>query len=129
MGLPDAPAIAMLGTSKNALTQVEGVSHKYSPPGRTYIMHYVPFRGLEPRREYFYKVKSGSNALDWTPVYSFRAPYASGVTRIATYGDMGHSLHNNMGNLKADCESGVIDAIVTWVTMLTTWASQAMRGA
>jgi len=110
--LPANPAMAMLGTSETELQEVEGVSHKYSPPGRSYIMHYVPFRGLKPRQQYFYKVKSGSNASAWTPVYSFRAPYSSGETRIATYGDMGHSLHNNMGNLKADCESGLIDAIV-----------------
>mmetsp|Transcript_42180 Transcript_42180/g.75523 ORF Transcript_42180/g.75523 Transcript_42180/m.75523 type:complete len:567 (-) Transcript_42180:138-1838(-) len=110
--LPAGPAVAMLGTSVGNMRLIEGVSHKYSPPGRTYIMHYVAFRGLTPRQKYYYKVKSGSNACQWTDVFSFRAPYASGLTRIATYGDMGHSHYNNMQNLKADCASGAIDAIV-----------------
>lgn len=110
--LPAKPAIAMFGTSESNMQEVEGVSHKYTPPGRSYIMHFVPFRNLTDRQQYYYKVKSGSDASDWTPVYSFRAPYGSGVTRIATYGDMGHSLHNNMENLKEDCDSGLIDAIV-----------------
>jgi hypothetical protein len=110
--LPAGPAVAMLGTSKDSLRLIEGVSHKYTPPGRTYIMHYVPLRGLMPRQTYYYKVKSGSNDCAWSEVFSFRAPYAEGVTRIATYGDMGHSHFNNMGNLKADCEAGTIDAIL-----------------
>lgn len=38
--------------------------------------------------------------------------YTTGITRIATYGDMGHSHYNNMGNMKADCQAGRIDAIV-----------------
>ena len=36
----------------------------------------------------------------------------SGETRLATYGDMGHSHHNNMQNLLDDCKSGKVDAIV-----------------
>merc|ERR1719326_1526006 len=75
--LPNKPAMAMLGLSEDSMQPVEGVSHKYTPPGRTYIMHYVPFRNLEPRKQYFYKVKSGSDATDWSPVSSFRAPYSS----------------------------------------------------
>jgi len=110
--LPSSPAVAMFGTSPDDMKMVEGASHKYSPPGRTYIMHFIPFRDLEPRKTYFYKVKSGCEHCKWTDTYSFRAPYSSGETRIATYGDMGHSFHNNMGNMKADCEAGTIDAIV-----------------
>ena len=37
---------------------------------------------------------------------------AAGPTRIATYGDMGHSHYNNMGNLHDNCAAGRIDAIL-----------------
>eukprot|EP00756_Hemistasia_phaeocysticola_P036841 Hpha_TRINITY_DN16663_c1_g2::TRINITY_DN16663_c1_g2_i1::g.181626::m.181626 len=111
--LPTSPPEAMIGTSESEMSKVEGVSHEYSPSkDRKYIMNYVTFKGLSPRKTYYYKVKSGSSSCAWTPVYSFRAPYQDGVTRIASYGDMGHSWHNNMGNMKADCEAGRIDAIV-----------------
>lgn len=46
--------------------------------------------GMNPRQTYYYKVKSGSSDCEWSDVYSFRAPYADGVTRLASFGDMGH---------------------------------------
>jgi len=110
--LPTSPPIAMLGTSVDSMVQVAGVSHKYTPPGRTYIMHYIKFGPLKPRTTYYYKVKSGSAACGWTSTYSFRAGYSSGVTRMATYGDMGHSHYNNMQNMRDDCLAGRIDAIL-----------------
>jgi len=114
--LPSSPPEAMIGTSPSKLSAVSGVAHEYSPSSdRKYIMNYVTFRGLSPRKTYYYKVKSGSTSCAWSPVYSFRAPYLGGeggVTRIASYGDMGHSWHNNMANMKADCEAGRIDAIM-----------------
>ena len=110
--LPTAPPVAMLGTSDNPTTQVTGVSHKYTPPGRTYIMHYIKFGNLKPRTTYYYKVKSGSSACGWSATFSFRSGYTSGVTKMATYGDMGHSHYNNMENMLEDCAAGRIDAIL-----------------
>jgi len=111
--LPSSPPIAMFGTDPTNLNiTVVGVSHLYEPPGRTYILHYIKFTNLVERGTYYYKVKSGSAACTWSDVFSFRAPYSSGVTRLASYGDMGHSHHNNMGNLMVACASGQIDAIL-----------------
>ena len=94
------------------MVQVTGVSHKYTPPGRSYILSYIKFGALRPRTTYYYKVKSGSSACGWSATYSFRSGYADGVTRMATYGDMGHSHYNNMENMLEDCTTGRIDAIL-----------------
>jgi len=109
--LPSSPAIAMLGTSPSSMVEVKGTSVVFTEGSRNYIMHYVPFRDLEPHKTYYYKVKSGSSKCAWTDVVSFRAPYLSGTTKLAVYGDMGHTTNNNMGNMKDDCEKGDIDAI------------------
>lgn len=124
--LPTNPPEAMLGTDPNAMSLVKGVSHYYQPPNRTYVLSFVKFGNLKPRTKYYYKVRSGSDACEWSDVYEFRSGYSSGITRVATYGDMvssvysdlyfkvhqGHSHYNNMGNLKDDCASGAIDGVV-----------------
>ena len=111
--VPSDPPIGMLGLSAAALnTTVKGITHHYKPPGRDYLLHYIKFGNLKPRTNYFYKVKSGSAACNYSETFSFRSGYTSGETRLATYGDMGHSHHNNMQNLLDDCRSGKVDAIV-----------------
>ena len=45
---------------------------------------------MSPRAKYYYKVRSGNPNCEWSQVYNFRAPYSSGETRVAFYGDMGH---------------------------------------
>jgi hypothetical protein len=81
---------------------------------RNYTMSFVRLSGLVPRRSYEYRVKSGSADALWSEPKTFRALYSSGPTRVAIYGDMGNTLHNNMANLKADCQGkeSVVDAIV-----------------
>jgi hypothetical protein len=91
---------------------------------RNITMHFIRFSGLEPRQEYSYQVRTGAKAhpnLWWSQVYTFRAPYGPGgpatsggsnTTRVAIYGDMGNDAGNNMGNLRADCAAGTIDAVV-----------------
>mmetsp|Transcript_17259 Transcript_17259/g.44979 ORF Transcript_17259/g.44979 Transcript_17259/m.44979 type:complete len:583 (+) Transcript_17259:71-1819(+) len=111
--LPTNPPQAKFGNAGRADTTTKlGVSHKYTIGNRTWILSFIKFDGLEPKTEYSYSVKSGSNDCAWSDTFTFRSGYASGVTRVATYGDMGHSHYNNMGNLKADCEAGRIDAIL-----------------
>jgi hypothetical protein len=81
---------------------------------------YIKFGQLKPRTTYYYKVKSGSDACGYSAVYSFRSGYTTGVTRLATYGDMGHSHYNNVDNMLQDCKAGTIDAIVHLVSALTS---------
>ena len=45
-------------------------------------------------------------------VFSFRAPYSDGATRLGLYGDMGVYNWNCMENLQSDVQAGEIDAIV-----------------
>ena len=90
---------------------------------RNITMHFVRFSSLEPRRTYTYQVRSGGDSRPeaWSKPYTFRAPYGHGnasktggsnATRVAIYGDMGNVVGNNMGNLRAGCASGTIDAVV-----------------
>ena len=93
---------------------------------RNITMHFVRFTSLEPRKKYTYQVRSGghgsaSTTEIWSKPYTFRAPYGHGsaaksggsnATRVAIYGDMGNTAGNNMGNLRAGCASGAIDAVV-----------------
>jgi hypothetical protein len=82
---PTAPPMAMFGTSASALKKSsEGVTevHK-TKAGRIYYMHFVRLEKLEEKKEYFYSVKSGSSAAKTSDVFSFRAPYSSGETKIA----------------------------------------------
>lgn len=105
---------AMFGKTGASPASVLGVSHPYAALShaekRNYTLHFVRFAALEPRQSYTYKVKGPASA--WSPQFTFRAPYASGETRIGTYGDMGHSHYNCMDNLKEDCLSGKIDAVM-----------------
>ena len=88
------------------------MTHHYTPPKRDYLLHYVKFEALTPRTTYYYRVKSGSADCAMSKNFSFRSGYRTGETRLGTYGDMGHSHHNNMQNLLDDCTSGKIDGIV-----------------
>lgn len=101
----------------------KGVAHWYTTSHsagakRNYVMNFVRFTGLTARQKYTYSVRSGADGSQWSKNFTFRAPYGAAAgsgatpTRVAIYGDMGNSEFNNMGNLAADCESGVIDAIV-----------------
>eukprot|EP00051_Salpingoeca_urceolata_P027595 m.482294 g.482294 ORF g.482294 m.482294 type:complete len:583 (-) comp22487_c0_seq1:276-2024(-) len=111
--LPANPPVAMFGPDASSLKPVMGVSHFYQPPGRTYLLHFIKFSNLEQNKKYSYKVKSGSDGCAWSDVFEFRAPVqTSGPTRIATYGDMGHSQYNNVQNMLDDCLAGRIDTIV-----------------
>lgn len=47
-------------------------------------------QGMTPRGTYYYKVRSGNPSCEWSKMYNFRAPYSTGETRVAFYGDMGH---------------------------------------
>ena len=110
--VPTDPPIAMLGTAKDALNiKVTGVTHHYKPPGREYLLHYVKFGNLASRTTYYYQVKSGSSSCAFSPIFSFRSGYTTGETRLATYGDMGHSHYNNMQNLIDDCRSGKAECV------------------
>lgn len=94
--LPAGPPVAMLGTDPSGAKAVQktGVSHAYNPPGRSYVLSFIKFDNLAPRTNYTYKVRSGSPECSWSQQYTFRSGYADGVTRLATYGDMGHSHHS-----------------------------------
>jgi phosphodiesterase/alkaline phosphatase D-like protein len=78
-----------------------------------YVMSYIKFSELKPRTNYTYKVKSGGTNAEWSAVFKFRSVYAdASVTRVLTYGDMGHSKYNCMWNAQKACEQGAVDAIV-----------------
>eukprot|EP00755_Sulcionema_specki_P013817 Sspe_Gene.55011::Locus_30304_Transcript_1_1_Confidence_1.000_Length_1890::g.55011::m.55011 len=89
---PPAVPLVEMGTESGKLTNtVRGVTHLHhtAAKDRTYYMHFVRVQGLSPRATYFYKVNSGISGGKWSPEFSFRAPYASGETRVALFGDMG----------------------------------------
>jgi len=120
---PSDPPVARFGLDATHLRLVKGVAHNYTTPGtdreqgskgiaRRYTLNFVPLSGLQERTRYFYQVKSGASDAQWSPVFSFRSAYSSGETRIALYGDAGHSKFNMMGNLKHDCDAGTIDALL-----------------
>lgn len=127
------PPVAVFGEAGGGdNATISGVTHWYAPPGRSnssippagddgryafpYSMHYVRFPKLTAGTMYSYKVKSGSADAVWSDTFTFRGPVLAGQadrpTRIATYGDMGHTHYNCMENLVADCEAGAIDAII-----------------
>ena len=75
-------------------------------------MHFVRLGPLKPRTKYFYAVKGGTSG--WSATASFRSAYTAadgGTTRVGIFGDMAITQFNAVGNLAADCSSGVIDAI------------------
>lgn len=66
-------------------------------------------------------MRSGGAAASWSDEYTFRAPGGGSgsnavggipTTRIATYGDMGHSRYNCMNNLRLDVAAGLVDVVV-----------------
>lgn len=63
-------------------------------------MSYIKFGGLKPRTNYSYKVRSGSAGAQWSRTIRFRSLYTDGVTRVLTYGDMGHTKYNCMENAR-----------------------------
>ena len=75
-------------------------------------MHFVKLTGLKPRGKYVYKVSSGTPNAVTSQLFTFTAPYDSGVTKLGIFGDMGVFQYNNMGNLLDDYTSGKIDLIV-----------------
>eukprot|EP01048_Picozoa_sp_COSAG05_P013643 COSAG05_NODE_1472_length_4791_cov_13.982413_1_plen_115_part_10 len=62
-------------------------------------MHFVRLSDLAPRTRYSYRVRGGASDAVWSSAFSFRSPYAEGLTRISLYGDMGVYTWNNMQNL------------------------------
>jgi len=93
------------GRAPDALTlQAPGITHNHTTAAgnRVYYMHFVHLTGLTERVKYYYSVRSAaaSNATT-SEVYSFRAGYSSGVTKVDVYGDMGVYTYNNMVCLPA----------------------------
>ena len=78
------------------------------------------------------QVRSGAANASWSAPFEFRAPGGMGsgaaypVTRIATYGDMGHSRYNCMANLQADAKAGPVDASKPSVRAGRTLVSQSL---
>ena len=102
-----------------ACVQVPGSARQCK--ARNLTMHFIRFPSLQPRQEYTYQVRTGRSVHHhhWSQPHTFRALYAAGpksggsnVTRVAIYGDMGNDASNNMGNLRVDCASGTVDAIL-----------------
>ncbi len=77
-------------------TALDGETHRLKMGDRTYYMHFVRVSGLAPRATYAYTVRSGADGAVESHAYAFRAPYASGVTTLAMYGDMGVYTWNDM---------------------------------
>jgi len=114
--MPTSPPIAMvrLAGSTNSFDNITGVTHTHvtATKDRTYYMHFVKVTALQPRQAYEYSVKSGGAGATASDTFSFRAHYASGITSIALYGDMGVYEWNNMANLYQEC---VVDKTVDMV--------------
>lgn len=104
---------AMFGQTEESMQLVPGISHHYKHlskgEGMSYTLHFIKLAGLEPGKNYVYKVKS--HASEWSPVYTFRGIDLT-LPKFAIYGDMGHTKHGPMGNLEEECTSGKIDFIV-----------------
>lgn len=117
---PEAPSnkpLGKLGSSVSSLQPIDtdvAVTHVYTTPAgdRKYLMHFIVLRELKPRTRYFYQVKSGASEGQWSKVFSFRAPYASGTTNVAIFGDMGVYSWNNMANMQQDNDDETIDLVV-----------------
>eukprot|EP00940_MAST-03C_sp_MAST-3C-sp2_P001556 g1556.t1 len=115
-GPQDVPT-AMIGESPTTMTKmIKGISHPYAALSKqektNYTLSFIKFANLTSRTKYYYKVKPGAPGSQWSDIFSFRALYNAGETRVAAYGDMGHSRYNCMQNIKDDCESGVIDTVL-----------------
>ena len=107
------PPVAYFGDNKDKLTLVKGVTHHYKKlskdEGISYSLHFIKFSGLKAGKKYFYKVRSASSSF--SQLFSFRG-IDTKQPKFAIYGDMGHSKHNAMANLRHDCANGDIDFIV-----------------
>ena len=109
----DAPFVTLMGDDGADGIVHRGVTHAHVTGGkRTYYMHFVRLEDLAPRARYNYTVQSGGAGAVASDVFSFRAPYASGETRIALYGDMGVYTWNNMANLQRENELETADLII-----------------
>lgn len=95
-------------------TEVQGVTHVHvtAAKDRTYYMHFARLSGLEARAKYTYSVRSGGNGATESAAFTFRAPYADGVTKVNIYGDMGVYSYNNMQQLYDDCVNEDADFVV-----------------
>jgi len=102
---PTEAPIMYLGLENHPFQELKGVTHVHQSPkkDRTYYMHFVRAAKLSPRERYSYKVRSGGKNSVNSSVYSFRAPYASGETKISIFGDMGIYEWNNLQQLHQDC--------------------------
>ena len=128
--LPTAAPEAILyeqgGGGSAAGLRLSGVSHEFRMPNGTYgrhvlpgrgkkegefvntlnytnvpyVMSYIKFGNLKPRTNYTYKVRSGSVGAQWSRTIRFRSLYTDGITRVMTYGDMGHTKYNCMENAR-----------------------------
>ena len=87
--------------------------------GRKYYMHYVRLQKLEEKKEYFYQVKSGGASAQSSDVYSFRAPYSSGETKIALCEWL------NLAYFSRDLSICVCDLYAILRLQTATWASTA----
>ncbi len=105
--------IAYWGESKHDLTKVTGITHHYKhlseAEGISYSLHFIKLAGLEPDKVYYYKVQSANSIV--SELFTFRWINQK-EPKFAIYGDMGHTHHNNMENMKNACENGEIDFIV-----------------
>ena len=113
-----APSAEFVQDSTTQSSTVPGVSHYYKALSvaeeQDYVLHFIKFAGLLPNTKYSYRVKSGSQQAPFSEWLHFRSPNV-GIgqpTKLAIYGDMGHSHYNPMNNLQQDCASGDIDFIV-----------------
>ena len=116
---PQAPPVVELVAStpsaSDATVRVTGVTHEHTTPDkdRVLYLHFVRLTQLLPRAKYSYTVQSGGDSSVPSKLFSFRAPYADGETRINIFGDMGIYQWNNMEWLEKDCAEGTAaDAIV-----------------
>eukprot|EP00756_Hemistasia_phaeocysticola_P023628 Hpha_TRINITY_DN15904_c0_g2::TRINITY_DN15904_c0_g2_i2::g.74114::m.74114 len=102
---PSKPPTVTASKAGGTKTEVQGVTHVHTTAAkdRTYYMHFVRLSGLEARAAYTYTVRSGGAGATESAAFTFRAPYASGKTKVDIYGDMGVYSWNNMQQLYDDC--------------------------
>ena len=107
------PPIAHFGETETDLKKIKGVTHHYKKLSEvekiSYSLHFIKFAGLQPGKQYYYKVQSPTSSI--SKLFSFRGVNPK-EPKFAIYGDMGHSKYNPMENLKNACEAGKIDFLV-----------------
>ena len=74
-------------------------------------MHFVVLSELSESKMYNVRVSAGASA-PFSDAFEFKSPHASGLTRVAIFGDMGSYTWNNMGNMMDDIQNDRIDAIL-----------------